>query len=322
MFEKMLLSFGIGLGLTLIMIPAAIPVLKKLKFGQSIRKEGPASHLVKEGTPNMGGIFFIAASLAAALIVEPGAFFNIDFWVVVMAYVGYGLIGFIDDFIIDIRHNNEGLKPRYKFLLQLILAILFYLIYKNVTNSYIIIPFFNKSFDLGWFYIVVVIIMFTGESNAVNLADGLDGLCAGLTIEALAPFIYFCFRIHEYDLAILLIGVIGSLFGYLRYNLHPAKIFMGDTGSLALGGLLAAIAMVTKEEIALILIGGVFLIEVLSVIIQITYFKLTHGKRFFKMAPIHHHFELSGYKETTVVWMFWGAGAVLSAIGFIMGAMM
>lgn len=322
MFAKMLLSFGISLGLTLLMIPAAIPVLKKLKFGQSIRKDGPQSHLAKEGTPNMGGIFFILASLIAALIVEPKAFASIDFWIVVLAFVGYGLIGFIDDFLIDIRHNNDGLKAKYKFALQLLLAVIFYLIYRHVTNSYIIIPFFNVSFDMGWFYIVVVVVMFTAESNAVNLSDGLDGLCAGLVIEALAPFIYFCFRIQEYDLAVLIMGVIGALFGYLRYNYHPAKIFMGDTGSLALGGLLAAVAMVTKEEIALILIGMVFVIEVISVIIQVVYFHITKGKRFFRMAPIHHHFELGGMKETHVVWMFWGFGALFSIMGFVMGAMM
>ncbi len=322
MFIKILLAFGISLGLTLVMIPAAIPLLKKLKFGQAIRKDGPASHLVKEGTPNMGGIFFIVSSLLATLIVEPAAFTNIDFWIVAMAYIGYGLIGFLDDFLIDIKHNNVGLKPSYKFGLQLILAIVFYLLYRNVTNSLIIIPFFNTSFDLGWFYIVVVIIMFTGESNAVNLADGLDGLCAGLTIEALAPFIYFCFRIGKYSVAILLFAVIGGLLGYLRYNVHPAKIFMGDTGSLALGGLLAAVAMVTKEELALVFIGIVFVVEVVSVIIQVGYFKLTHGKRFFRMAPIHHHFELGGMKETNVVWMFWGIGAIFSILGFVMGAMM
>jgi len=163
--------------------------------------------------------------------------------------------------------------------------------------------------------------MFTGESNGVNLSDGLDGLCAGLVILALIPYVYFCVRANMESVAVFICGVIGSLIGYLRYNFHPAQIFMGDTGSLALGGLLAAVAMVTKEEIALILIGGVFVVEVLSVMIQVASFQLT-GKRIFRMSPLHHHFELGGWPETKVVFVFWGAGLVLCIIGLIMGACM
>ncbi|MBQ4251562.1 MAG: phospho-N-acetylmuramoyl-pentapeptide-transferase [Erysipelotrichaceae bacterium] len=315
-------AFSIGLGLTWIAYPYAIKFLRRLKFGQEIREDGPQSHLAKSGTPTMGGIVFILTSLASIFIVGHEAFENTSFLIVVLAFVGYGIIGFIDDFLIVVKKNNDGLKPIYKFLLQSILAIVFYLLYRNVTNSLVIVPFIHTYIDLGWFYIVVVFIMFTGESNGVNLSDGLDGLCAGLMCFALVPFIYFCWRIDETDIAVFLCSVIGSLLGYLHYNKHPAQVFMGDTGSLALGGLLAAVAMVTKEEIALILIGGVFVAEVMSDIIQVGYFKLTHGKRFFRMAPLHHHFEQGGMPEQEVVLRFWLAGSILCIVGMIMGAVM
>ncbi len=318
MLSNMLLTFGISLGIALLAYPVAIPYLHKIKFGQAIRELGPQSHKVKAGTPTMGGIVFIASSLLAVLIVSPKAYTSIDYLIIALAFVGYGLIGFIDDFIIVVKKDNEGLRPRYKFLLQSILAIVFYLMYRNVADSNIIIPFTSIKIDLHWFYMVLVFFMFTGETNAVNLSDGLDGLSSGLSILAIIPYIYFSYRAGLTNVAMLLCAVVGGLIGYLKYNLHPAKIFMGDTGALALGGLLAAAAMVTKEEIALILIGGVFVVEVLSVMLQVASFKLT-GKRIFKMSPIHHHFELSGWPETKVVKVFWACGAVLSLLGLLIG---
>ena len=322
MYVKMLIAFALALAIDLMVYPLAIPMLHKLKFGQTVREEGPQSHKEKTGTPTMGGLVFIASSIIATLIVEINAFSSSNLWVVILAFLGYGLIGFIDDFIIVVKKDNEGLKPLFKFVLQSILAITFYFIYKNVNDTQIIIPFIHKYIDLGWFYVVLIFIMFTGETNAVNLSDGLDGLSAGLVILAIIPFIYFCVRSNNVEIAIFLCAVIGSLAGYLKYNMHPARIFMGDTGSLALGGLLAAVAMVTKEEIALVLIGGVFVAEVVSVIIQVGYFKLTHGKRFFRMAPLHHHFELGGMSEQKVVYMFWSIGALLSILGILMGVLM
>lgn len=321
MLIKMTLAFGIGLGLALLAYPVAIPFLHKIKFGQSIRELGPKSHMVKAGTPTMGGVVFILTSLIATLIVSPSSFTSIDFLVVVLAFVGYAIIGFIDDYLIVVKKKNDGLKAKHKFLMQSILAIVFYIAYRKLTNSLIIIPFTHIKIDIGWLYIILVFFMFTGTTNGVNLADGLDGLCAGLSIFALIPYVYFCGRIEMNSVAILLCAVIGSLFGYLKFNMHPAKIFMGDAGALGLGGLLAAAAMVTKEEVALVLIGGVFVVEVLSVIIQIVSFK-TRKKRVFKMAPLHHHFELSGWPETKVVKVFWAAGALCSIIGLIMGALM
>lgn len=321
MGTRMILAFGIGLILAILLYPVAIPILHKLKFGQTIYELGPKSHQVKAGTPPMGGIVFILTSIIASLIVQPAAFAKMDLLIVVLAFVGYGLIGFIDDFIIVVKHQHEGLTPKMKFLMQSVLAIVFFLLYRNLNDSTVIIPFFGKTIDLGWFYVIFVFIMFTGESNGVNLSDGLDGLCAGLVILALIPYVYFCVRANMESVAVFICGVIGSLIGYLRYNFHPAQIFMGDTGSLALGGLLASVAMVTKEEIALILIGGVFVVEVLSVMLQVASFQLT-GKRIFRMSPLHHHFELGGWPETKVVFVFWGAGLVLCIIGLIMGACM
>ena len=320
MLVKMILAFGIGLGLALLLYPLSIPYLHKIKFGQSIRQEGPKSHLIKAGTPTMGGVVFIITSIVTALIVIPKAFSDKTFLLVLFAFIAYGIIGFVDDFLIVVKKNNDGLKAKYKFLMQSVLAVVFYILYRSLTNSLIIIPFTSIQIDLGWFYMILVFFMFTGTSNAVNLADGLDGLCAGLSIFAFIPYIFFCYRSGLINIAIFLCGLIGSLLGYLKYNFHPAKIFMGDAGSLALGGLLAAVAMVTKEEIALVLIGGVFVIEVLSDIIQIGSFKLT-GKRVFKMAPIHHHFELSGWKETKVVLVFWLCGLALSLIGLLIGVL-
>ena len=297
MAVKMILAFVIALALCLVGYPYAIPLLHKLKFGQAIREEGPQSHMVKSGTPTMGGVVFILASILATLIVNFKSFSNINLLVVVLAYVGYSVIGFIDDFLIVVKKNNKG---------------------RGGGD----LPFIGKSIDLGWLYMVLVFFMFTGTSNAVNLSDGLDGLSSGLVILATIPFVYFCLRSGNEDVAVFLCAVIGSLFGYLRFNLHPAKIFMGDTGSLALGGMLAAVAMVTKEELALVLVGGVFVLEAASVIIQVAYFKSTHGKRIFRMSPIHHHFELGGMPETKVVYMFWSWGAILSLLGILIGALM
>ena len=316
---KMIEAFGIALVITLIAYPLVIPFLHRVKFGQTVRADGPQSHLAKSGTPTMGGTVFIIASILTTIIVEPQALTDLNLLVVMLAFVGYGAIGFIDDFIIVVKKDNEGLKPKAKFLLQSLLAIAFYLLYRNVNDTQIIIPFVHKYLDLGHFYIIVVFFMFTGASNAVNLTDGLDGLCSGLSILAIIPFIYFCVRSNMMDVAIFLCAVEGSLLGYLRYNWHPAKIFMGDTGSLALGGLLAAVAMVTKEEIALVFVGGVFVIETLSCILQVGYFKATHGKRLFRMAPIHHHFELGGMSEVHVVLMFWAVGLLLCILGIAMG---
>ena len=246
--------------------------------------------------------------------------FSGEMLICVLAYLGYALIGFIDDFLIVVKKNNDGLKPSVKFLMQSVLAVVFYLFYRSIAETTLILPVVHISLELGILYFVLIFFMFTCESNAVNLTDGLDGLCAGTSIIAIAPFVIFALLQGNKDLAMLLLAVCGSLLGYLRFNVHPAKIFMGDTGSLAIGGLLAASAMILKQELLLVVIGGVFVMELLSVVIQVTSYKATK-KRVFRMAPLHHHFELGGMKETQVVLMFWSIGVVLAALGLWLGVM-
>lgn len=315
-------AFLITLALTLLVMPPVIRFLHKIKFGQTEREEGLASHKKKNGTPTMGGMVFILTPILVFAFLKPSALLRLDVLLVILAYVGYGVIGFIDDYLIVVKKNNEGLKPAVKFALQSVLAVVFFLLYRTITPdaTQIVIPLVHWSFDLGWLYFILVFIMFTAESNAVNLTDGLDGLCAGVSVVAIFPYVMFALLAGNRDLGVLLLCVIGALMGYLRYNLHPAKIFMGDTGSLALGGLLAAAAMVTKQELLLILIGGVYLIEVLSVVIQVTYYKRTK-KRVFKMAPLHHHFEMCGMKETSVVTMMWCIGFVCALLGLLLGVL-
>ena len=313
-----ILAFGCSLIVTLLVMPKLIPFLHKIKFGQVEREEGLASHKAKGGTPTMGGMVFVLVPILIMLILNSKAFTSMEMLIVIFAYLGYAVIGFIDDFLIVVKKNNDGLKPSVKFLMQSVLAVVFYFIYQSIAQTSVNIPVLHISIELGFLYFVLIFIMFTAESNAVNLTDGLDGLCAGTSLIAMAPYIIFALMQKESDLAMFLLAVCGSLIGYLKFNLHPAKIFMGDTGSLAIGGLLAATAMILKEELLLIIIGGVFLMEVLSVVIQVTSYKLTR-KRVFKMAPIHHHFEMCGMKETQVVLMFWCIGFIFACIGLWLG---
>lgn len=312
------LAFGCSLIITLLVMPKLIPFLHKIKFGQVEREEGLASHKAKGGTPTMGGMVFVLVPILVMLIIRPAAFTSPSMLIVIFAYLGYALIGFIDDFLIVVKKNNDGLKPSMKFLMQSILAVIFYFVYQAIADTTIQIPVLHLSLELGILYFVLIFFMFTCESNAVNLTDGLDGLSAGTSLIAIAPFVIFALIQKNSDLAMFLLAVCGALIGYLKFNLHPAKIFMGDTGSLAIGGLLAATAMILKQELLLIVIGGVFVMELLSVVIQVTSYKLTK-KRVFKMAPIHHHFELCGMKETQVVLMFWCIGFLLAALGLWLG---
>ncbi|NCC54664.1 MAG: phospho-N-acetylmuramoyl-pentapeptide-transferase, partial [Erysipelotrichia bacterium] len=230
---RILIAFGISLVATLCVMPILIPYLHKIKFGQVEREEGLASHKKKGGTPTMGGIVFVLIPIIVCAFLDINMFSDLKVLIVMLAYLGYALIGFIDDFIIVVKKNNEGLPPKVKFLLQSILAVAFYLLYQNFAQTTLWIPILDIYIELGWFYFFFVFIMFTAESNAVNLTDGLDGLCAGTCIIAIAPFLLFACMEHNYRLAILLAAIIGALLGYLKFNVHPAKIFMGDTGSLA-----------------------------------------------------------------------------------------
>ncbi len=312
----------IVLGLMLQIMPALIRYLHKIKFGQTERDEGLESHKKKNGTPTMGGLAFILVPSIVYVLFALFSPFRLDMntGIILLAYIGYGLIGFIDDYIIVVKKNNEGLKPGVKFAMQSVLAIVFFLLYRSVSSTGVWIPILDKTIDLGFLYFILVFFMFTAETNAVNLTDGVDGLCAGLMAIALVPFVLFAMLEGVPNVAFLLLLVVFALLGYLVYNLHPAKIFMGDTGSLALGGLIAAAAMVLKQELLLIVIGFVFVAEVLSVIIQVTHFKRTK-KRIFLMAPLHHHFEKSGWDENKVVRNFWTAGILCALLGLWLGVM-
>ncbi len=297
-----------------------IPVLRA-KAGQNIREEGPESHKSKAGTPSMGGISIIVAamlaSLAAGLIW--GARFS-DILVILFVFVGFGLIGFFDDYLKVIKKNNLGLRAYQKFGLQIIISVALAVFLANYSegSTYVYIPVADTYIDFGIWYIPFIIFVMLAMTNAVNLTDGLDGLASGAT-----AFISLFFAVAgiAYGVAsgtYFCAALCGGCLGFLVFNKNPAKIFMGDTGSLALGGGLAAAAIVMKLELLLPIVGLIYVVEALSVIIQVTYFKLTNGKRIFKMAPIHHHFEKCGYREVQVVIGFWIFTIICCLIGFVL----
>jgi phospho-N-acetylmuramoyl-pentapeptide-transferase len=317
-----LIMFMVALIGSLVVIPWLIPFLRQLKFGQSIRSDGPSSHLIKQGTPVMGGIVFILVPVLLFLLV---GYDYLGFWethVMLGAYLGYGLIGFWDDYLVVVRKNSDGLRPRYKFALQSLLAVVLIAYAMPNIIPVVHIPFTHIQVNIGFLYPLIAFVMFTATSNGTNLSDGLDGLCAGLSIIAFVSFTIVAFWLKYFEVALFLVGVIGALLGYLYYNKAPAKIFMGDVGSLALGGLLAAVGLVMHQEFMILIFGFVFVVEVLSVVLQVGSYKLRNGKRIFKMAPIHHHFELSGMDEQEVVRMFWAVGFLMMIIGLLWGGIL
>lgn len=299
-----------------VLSPIFIPFLKRLKFGQSIREEGPKSHLKKSGTPTMGGIVIIVSLLLSTTAVALYfGLFTTETMILLFVTFGYGVIGFIDDFIKVVMKRNLGLTSKQKLLGQLAIAIIFYFGMKQAgISTALSVPGTELSIELGWFYVVLIIVMLVGASNAVNLTDGLDGLLAGTAAIAFGAFAVIASSKLDLDIALFCLAVVGSLLGFLVFNAHPAKVFMGDTGSLALGGAIAAVAILTKTELLLVLIGGVFVMETLSVMIQVVSFKTT-GKRIFKMSPLHHHYELSGWSEWRIVVTFWAVGLLLASLG-------
>ncbi|EGL82171.1 Phospho-N-acetylmuramoyl-pentapeptide-transferase [Caldalkalibacillus thermarum TA2.A1] len=312
MLNVILLTIIASFAIVLLSAPLFIPVLRRLKFGQSIRDEGPKSHQKKKGTPTMGGVIIL---LGISLTTFKFANHTYEFYLLVLVTLGYGLIGFLDDFIKIYFKRNLGLTAKQKLLGQMIIAAIFcYFLYNIGHSTEVYIPGSVYGFDLGWLYFPFVVIMLVGASNAVNLTDGLDGLLSGTAAIAFGAYALLAARYSEPDIAIFSAAVVGAVLGFLLYNAHPAKVFMGDTGSLALGGAIAAVAVLTKTELLLVIIGGVFVVEALSVILQVLSFKL-RGKRIFRMSPIHHHFELEGWSEWKVVTVFWLAGFCLAGIG-------
>jgi phospho-N-acetylmuramoyl-pentapeptide-transferase len=320
---RLVLTFVVALLFVLLTMPQVIPFLHKLKFGQIEREEGLASHKAKQGTPTMGGLVFIIAAIVAVYLCNIEFLKNPYINLLVFALAGFGFIGFVDDYLIVVQKSNKGLRPLHKYLLQSVFAIGFYMLAARTIPEFshqITIPFTQLNVDLGWLYPVLVYFMFTAESNAVNLSDGLDGLATGLVMIAIVPYIIFALILKNWSIVIFCAAMIGALAGFMHFNYNPAKIFMGDCGSLALGGVLAALSILTKQELLLILIGLVPLCETLSVIIQVISFK-TRGKRVFKMAPIHHHFEMCGWSETKVVLVFWLVEALAAIASVLIGVM-
>lgn len=305
MFVAFIFSLFIG--------PAVIKWLKYLKFGQSIRKEGPESHQKKAGIPTMGGILILLSLTCTVLLFLSKQHLALA---CLLVTVGYGLIGFLDDMIIVVKKRNLGLTAKQKLFGQIVIAGLFaYYIWQHPEISkQILIPGFNYTLDLGYLYIPFVILVMIGTSNAVNLTDGLDGLASGTVIICLLAFLVITLTLKSFALAGFICAVLGSCLGFLWFNCHPAEVFMGDTGSLALGGACAGIAVLTGTELLLFIIGGIFVMETVSVILQVSSFKLT-GKRIFRMSPIHHHFELLGWKETKVVYRFYLLAVLFALIG-------
>ncbi|MNO76969.1 Phospho-N-acetylmuramoyl-pentapeptide-transferase [compost metagenome] len=312
-FGLILLTIGVSFILAVILAPLLIPLLRRMKFGQQIRDEGPKSHLKKAGTPTMGGIVIVLAFTLAFL---KFSVVNTDFYVLLVATLGFGLVGFLDDYIKIVFKRSLGLTPRQKLFGQLLFAgIVCALLISKGHSTAIGIPGTNFSFDWGaWFYYPFIILMMLAISNAVNFTDGLDGLLSGVSAIAFGAYAVIAIQATSIPAAVCAAAMIGAVLGFLVFNAHPAKVFMGDTGSLGIGGAIAAIAIVTKSELLFLVIGGIFVIEMLSVVLQVLSFK-TRGKRIFKMSPIHHHFELSGWSEWRVVVTFWAVGLLLAGIG-------
>ncbi|MFC7392459.1 phospho-N-acetylmuramoyl-pentapeptide-transferase [Scopulibacillus cellulosilyticus] len=314
-----LFSMALAFLISLVFAPLFIPMLRILKFGQYIREEGPKSHQKKAGTPTMGGIIIVLAIIISTVIVAiKYHLMTTDTYLLLFVTLGYALIGFLDDFIKVVMKRNLGLNSKQKLIGQLIVAVVFFIVLiQTHFSTSINIPGTHISFNLHWAYIVLVIIMLLGTSNGTNLTDGMDGLLTGTGAIAFGAYAIIAYNHVDIDVALFSAAVAGALLGFLIFNAHPAKVFMGDTGSLALGGALAGVAILTKAELLLIIIGGIFVIETLSVMLQVFFFKTT-GKRIFKMSPLHHHYELSGWSEWRIVTTFWLVGLIFAVIAILL----
>lgn len=317
----MILLFGLAVSflISLIFAPFFIPLIRKLHFGQYIREEGPKSHQKKAGTPTMGGVIFLLAIILSVLIVALRYHATSqDTYMLLFATLGFGAVGFLDDFIKVVMKRNMGLTSKQKMLGQLIVAIVFwFLVTRYDYSTALSFPGTWWTLDLGWFYPLFAVFLLIGVPNATNLTDGLDGLLSGLAAIAFTAYAIIAYASMNLGAAVFATIMVGSLLGFLLFNAHPARVFMGDTGSLAIGGALAGTAILTHTEILLAVIGGVFVIETLSVIIQVISFQTT-GRRVFKMSPLHHHYEKSGWSEWKVVTVFWLAGLLLAVIGIFL----
>lgn len=311
--EKAGFAFGISLVITWILGPLIIPLLYRLRFGQEIRSDGPRSHLQKRGTATMGGLLILVGTGLSSLLVTG----NSEIFLLLGVMYGCGLLGFIDDFLKVVLKRPLGLRARIKILGQLVIGVILALGSRLLGRGTVLaLPVIGFSLDLGVFYYLFVVFVLVAATNAVNLTDGLDGLAGGLMVIVGLTYIFIGWMMEQDPTAVFAAALAGGCLGFLRFNYHPARIFMGDTGSLGLGGALAGLAVLTRSELVLPILGGVFVIEALSVIIQVISFRLT-GRRIFRMSPLHHHFELKGWSELKVVYFFWFLGLCLAILGFL-----
>lgn len=298
-----------------------VPVLKKMKIGQRISVFVGDTHKSKEGTPTMGGLIFIIPTLLATffLIITKKIEFSTNLGIILLVFSGYAIIGFLDDYLSLKKKNNEGLTTIQKLLLQIIIALgFFYLYMKNGGQTALIVSTLGINIEMGWFYGVFLLFILVGSSNAVNLTDGLDGLAGGLSAIAFIAFSLISLMVGFEEIGIFSFVLTGAIGGFLIYNTHPAKVFMGDTGSLALGAVMGAVAILTHREVTLLVVASIFVIETLSVILQV-FWLLVFKKKLFLMTPIHHHFEKLGWKEQDIVKLFWVVGLILAMAGIFFG---
>jgi len=316
--------------ISLFLGPWIIRKLTAYQIGQYVRDDGPPTHTMKTGTPTMGGLLILFSIIVSTCLW--GDLTNVFVWMVLLVAISYGIIGFIDDYLMQVRKHSKGLKARSKLLMQSVIGLMvgLFLWHHPEFDTHISIPFLKGiNPDLGWTYVLFAAFIIVGTSNAVNLTDGLDGLAIGPVTVAAATYVLLSYvaghvKIAEYlqihyvpgsgELAVLAGAIVGAGMGFLWYNTYPAQVFMGDVGSLPLGGILGTIAVVTKHEILMALVGGIFVLEALSVIFQVGFFKVSRGRRIFRMAPLHHHFELKGWPEPKVIVRFWIIAIVLGLL--------
>ena len=310
-----IVNIGLGLILSLIFGKILIPILKRLHAGQSIREDGPQNHMVKSGTPTIGGLIFLSSAIVTTLITRN---FKTSVFMIFFSTLAFGAVGFIDDYIKVIKKRNLGLRAYQKLFLQILTAVILIIYQYNSKNmgTDLYIPFLKDYRSIGFLYVPFIIFVIVGTVNSVNLTDGLDGLSTSVTIICLLFFNVVAIKVQRYEIAAFCLALAGALIGFLFFNKYPAKVFMGDTGSLALGGAISAIALLLNVPLILPIAGGIYFIETLSVIIQVVSFK-TRGKRVFLMSPLHHHYEQKGWHEKKIVAVFSLVELILCIISYL-----
>ena len=321
LLTKAIFAIMVGFLISAVLGLIMLPILKKFRVGQKISIFVGETHRKKEGTPTMGGLIFIIPTVIVTLglIITNKISYTSNLGIVLLVFIGYACIGFLDDFLSIRKGNNEGLTTYQKLFMQVLIALGFFYIYmRSGGQTAWVVGTLHIDIEFGWLYGLVILFILVGASNAVNLTDGLDGLAGGLSAIAFIAFALISLSVGFEDIGIFSLILVGSLVGFLIYNTHPAKVFMGDTGSLALGAVMGAIAILTHRELTLLVVAGVFVIETLTVILQTFWVQVLH-KKLFLMTPLHHHFEKLGWSETDIVKLFWVAGLILSMSGIIFG---